>query len=91
MESSGEANRVNVSERTFARIKDFMRCTPRGRVHTKDGRDVDMFFVEGAHEKLLSGEGSKPDGFARRYKIYFQKEMCAFPEFLLADSVKSAT
>ena len=40
MESSGAPNRVNLSERTYSRVKDFVRCTPRGRVVTKDGREV---------------------------------------------------
>jgi class 3 adenylate cyclase len=84
MESSGEANRLNISERTYTRVKDFFRCTPRGKIHTKDGRDVDMYFVEGAHEKLLDDRTTVPPlSFARRYKIYFQKEPKAFPEFLL--------
>lgn len=84
MESSGEANRVNVSERTYARIKDFITCTPRGRVRTKDGREVDMFFAETPHEKLMDERNiSPPPTFARRYRIYFQKEAKAFPEFLL--------
>jgi CheY-like chemotaxis protein len=83
MESSGEANRVNVSDRTWSRIKDFMRCTPRGQVRTKDGREVDMFFVDGPHEKLMTGGTTHPEAFARRYKIYFQKDMKAFPPFLM--------
>ncbi len=84
MESSGEANRVNVSERTYARIKDFIACTPRGRVKTKDGREVDMFFAEGPHEKLMDDRTiGPPPTFARRYRIYFQKQPKAFPEFLL--------
>jgi adenylate cyclase len=84
MESSGAPNRVNLSERTFSRVKDFIRCTPRGRVHTKDGRDVDMFFADGIHEKLVdnSVEGI-PSAFARRYRIYFQQPVRAFPPFLL--------
>jgi len=84
MESSGEANHLNISERTYSRVKDFFRCTPRGKIHTKDGRDVDMYFVEGVHEKLLDDRTTAPPpAFARRYKIYFQKEPKAFPEFLL--------
>jgi CheY-like chemotaxis protein len=83
MESSGEANRVNLSERTYARVKDFMRCTPRGRVKTKDGREVDMFFVDGPHDKLMNAGTLSPEAFARRYKIYFQKDVKAFPPFLM--------
>jgi hypothetical protein len=65
-------------------VKDFIRCTPRGRVKTKDGREVDMFFAESAHEKLMDDRTlAPPPAFARRYKIYFQREAKAFPEFLL--------
>jgi adenylate cyclase len=84
MESSGAPNRVNLSERTYSRVKDFVRCTPRGRVLTKDGREADMFFAEGVHEKLIDeGVEGIPAAFARRYKIYFQQAVRAFPSFLL--------
>jgi class 3 adenylate cyclase len=84
VESSGAPNRVNLSERTYSRVKDFVRCTPRGRVHTKDGREVDMFFADGVHEKLIDpGSSGIPEAFARRYRIYFQQPVRAFPEFLL--------
>ncbi|HTW68228.1 MAG TPA: adenylate/guanylate cyclase domain-containing protein [Bryobacteraceae bacterium] len=84
LESSGAPNRVNLSERTYSRVKDFIRCTPRGRVVTKDGREADMFFADGVHEKLIdsSAEGI-PAAFARRYRIYFQQAVRAFPAFLL--------
>jgi adenylate cyclase len=84
MESSGAPNRVNLSERTYSRVKDFVRCTPRGRVITKDGREADMFFADGVYEKLIdSGVEGIPAAFARRYRIYFQQAVRAFPAFLL--------
>jgi adenylate cyclase len=84
MESSGAPNRVNLSERTYSRVKDFVRCTPRGRVHTKDGRDVDMYFADGIYEKLVdSSVDGIPSAFARRYRIYFQQAVRSFPPFLL--------
>jgi adenylate cyclase len=84
MESSGAPNRVNLSERTYSRVKDFVRCTPRGRVITKDGREADMFFAEGVYDKLIdSGVEGIPAAFARRYRIYFQQPVRAFPAFLL--------
>ncbi|MEQ1885953.1 MAG: adenylate/guanylate cyclase domain-containing protein [Bryobacteraceae bacterium] len=82
MESSGAPNRVNLSERTYSRVKDFISCTPRGQVRIKDGRDVDMYFADGIQPKLLGGEGPIPENFARRYKIYFEREVKAFPSFL---------
>src|SRR3984957_9450521 len=84
MESSGAANRVTLSERTYSRVNDFVRCTPRGRVITKDGREADMFFADGVHEKLIdSGVEGIPAAFARRYRIYFQQPVRPFPAFLL--------
>lgn len=84
LESSGAPNRVNLSERTYSRVKDFIRCTPRGRVTTKDGREVDMFFADGVYDKLIdSVEEGIPAAFARRYRIYFQQPVRAFPGYLL--------
>jgi adenylate cyclase len=84
MESSGAPNRVNLSERTYSRVKDFVRCTPRGRVLTKDGREAEMFFADGVYEKLIdAGVEGIPAAFARRYRIYFKQAVRAFPAFLL--------
>jgi class 3 adenylate cyclase len=84
MESSGAPNRINLSERTYSRVKDFVHCTPRGRVLTKDGREADMYFADGVHEKLIDEDvDGIPRAFARRYKIYFQQAVRAFPQFLL--------
>lgn len=46
MESSGEVGRVNVSETTFATIKDRFLCLHRGKVSAKNKGDIDMYFVE---------------------------------------------
>ncbi len=48
MESSGAPDRVNLSARTFALVKDHIECEPRGPVRTKDGRDLEMFFANRA-------------------------------------------
>jgi len=86
MESSGAAGTINISERTYARVKDFFLCEHRGKVMTKDKREVDMYFVRGVQPSLYS-EGSFA-AFARRYRLYFSEEPPSFPEFLLA-AVKS--
>jgi class 3 adenylate cyclase len=88
MESSGEANRVNLSERTYSRVKDFVACEPRGKVLTKDKREVDMYFANGILPSLLDGSGQiPPRAFVRRYNVYFQKDPPAFPAFLLNPGV----
>ena len=81
MESSGAPNTINISERTYARVKDFFACEHRGKVMTKDKREVDMYFVRGVQPNLVK-DGTFA-AFARRYRLYFAEEPPSFPEFLL--------
>ena len=93
MESSGAPNRINLSERTYSRVKDFFDCEYRGKVLTKDKREVDMYFANGVAPALLEGPiDVAPAAFARRYHIYFQKQPPAFPAALLvqADAKRDA-
>jgi len=84
MESSGEANRINLSERTYSRVKDFFACQHRGKVITKEKRELDMYFADGILPGLLNGSSQiPPPAFARRYNVYFQKDPPAFPAFLM--------
>lgn len=48
MESGGEAGKVNISATTYELIKNEneFTFTYRGKLETKDGRKVDMYFVE---------------------------------------------
>jgi class 3 adenylate cyclase len=46
MESSGAPGKVNVSEVTYALIKDRFECTHRGKVNVKHKDGVEMYFVE---------------------------------------------
>ena len=90
MESSGEAGRINLSERTYSRVKDFFACEPRGKVMTKDKREHDMYFASGILPVLLQTPSdhvppSVPPAFLRRYHVYFQKDPPAFPAFLAAN------
>ncbi len=47
MESSGEVGQVNISESTYALVKDEpgLTFTPRGRVHAKGKGEMEMYFV----------------------------------------------
>jgi adenylate cyclase len=84
MESSGEPNRINLSERTWSRVKDFFECEHRGKVLTKEKREYDMYFANGVLGTLVKdGHESPPPAFVRRYHVYFQKDPPAFPEFLV--------
>ena len=55
MESSGASNRINLSERTHSRVKDFFACEYRGKVMTKDKRELDMYFANGILPELVGG------------------------------------
>jgi class 3 adenylate cyclase/CheY-like chemotaxis protein len=83
MESSGAPGRINLSARTYTRVKDFFACEHRGRVKTKDGNELDMYFVTALSPTLLTDQSnSPPPNFLRRYKTYFQKELVCFPACL---------
>lgn len=85
MESSGAPNRINLSERTHSRVKDFIACEHRGKIQTKDKRELDMYFAEGVLPQLMDDPSRCPaPAFLRRYRTYFQKEPLAFPAFMTA-------
>lgn len=46
MESSSEPGRVNISDTTYALIKDLFKCTYRGKLEVKSKGCVEMYFVE---------------------------------------------
>jgi adenylate cyclase len=56
MESSGEVGRVNISEATYELLKDdpAFQFSPRGKVQAKGKGEVEMWFVEGAGELIVS-------------------------------------
>ncbi len=83
MESSGAPNRVNISASTYSRVKDFFSCEPRGKIKIKDGRKVEMYFVNGVAPDLLEPCTSSLEAFERRYRIYFQRKPNSFPQLLL--------
>ena len=45
MESSSEANRVNISAYTFDLIRHQFECEYRGKIPTKGKGDIDMYFI----------------------------------------------
>ena len=86
MEASSEANRINLSERTYSRVKDFFDCECRGKVLTKEKRELEMYFANGILPALMNGPAAAdatPPAFLRRYNVYFQKDPPAFPAFLV--------
>jgi class 3 adenylate cyclase/CheY-like chemotaxis protein len=51
METSGEAEKVNISGETYEMVKDLFKCVHRGKLPAKGKGDVDMYFVEGRLQK----------------------------------------
>jgi class 3 adenylate cyclase len=84
MESGGLCNRINISEKTYSRVKDFFQCEHRGPVEVKGGRKIDMYCVESLTPRLQEPNcaGGAPEAFRRRYRTYFQKELPAFAKCL---------
>jgi class 3 adenylate cyclase len=54
MESSGEPERVNISEATYQLVKDKFHCIPRGKVLAKGKGEVEMYFVESQRSEQVS-------------------------------------
>lgn len=81
MESSGSPGRINVSEAVHELVCDFFVCEKRGKVTTKDNRDVDMFFVSGITPALIA-DGTH-DAFHRQFRRRFHVDLPAFPAFVL--------
>ena len=87
LESAGESGKINISNSTRERIKDFFYCTARGDIVVKEGTKFPMFFVEGIHADLLDcDENDVPIGLRNRYQVYFEKELMPLPEFMLKNS-----
>lgn len=67
MESGGEPGRVNVSESTYQRIRDFFDCEYRGKMPVKYKGEVDMYFVNGLKEAYHQpGAPHKPNALLLR-------------------------
>ena len=46
MESASETGKVNISGRSYEKIKDRFNCTYRGRINVKNKGEIDMYFVD---------------------------------------------
>ena len=45
VEQAGEADRINISAYTYGLVQDKYDCEYRGKIPIKDGRMIDMYFV----------------------------------------------
>jgi adenylate cyclase len=62
MESSGEVGKVNISEATYARVKDDFNCTFRGEIEAKGKGKLGMWFVSGPKEDNRTSPIAEPFG-----------------------------
>jgi class 3 adenylate cyclase/CheY-like chemotaxis protein len=84
VETCGEPGRINISGFTYARVKDFFRCEKRGAVRIKDGRDIEMYFIDGlSHSLSRDAAIGAREAFIKRYRSYFHEIPRAFPAELV--------
>lgn len=71
MESASEEARINITEDTYNVVNGFFDCENRGKLTTKNGKQVLMYFVNGIVPELSeNGEGKKPNAlFQTRYQL----------------------
>lgn len=76
MESSCEKGRVNVSQSTYFRIRDFFETEPRGKIMAKNKGTVEMYFVKRIWPELSSDpQGFQPNQrFWDRYDIFRNRQ-----------------
>ena len=93
MESGGAPNRITVSEPVYRRVKDFFTFESRGKILTKEKKELETYFVTGIQPGLLMGAGEGgapvPPAFAQRYRTYFGKDLQAFPAFLVSQEARN--
>jgi class 3 adenylate cyclase len=92
LEALGTAGRVNLSNSTYSRVKDFFRCDKREAVQTKEGREVDCYLVNGLSASLLKRpDGHVAEAFKARYRTYFCRDLTVTPTCLREDLVSRGT
>jgi len=76
MESRGVPDRINVSDRTYARVKDFFACSHREQIVGNGEKSFEMYLVDGILPGLLEGVSRGPSAaFSERYQLYFQRPL----------------
>ena len=68
MESAGQIGKVNISDKTYAIIKDFFVCKSRGKIEVKNKGEISMYFVKGIVPELsIDGKGEDPNELFWQY------------------------
>ncbi len=67
MESGGEPGRVNVSDNTYQKIRDYFECEYRGKMPVKYKGEIDMYFVNRLKEEYcVAGTTCQPNSLLLR-------------------------
>ncbi len=72
IENKGEAGKVNISETTYQHVRDFFKCTYRGKVPAKNIGDINMYFVE----RILPEFSDDEEGYIPN--AIFKKELAKY-------------
>jgi len=59
LETSGEAGAINISESTYQIVKDYFKCTFRGKIPAKNIGEINMYFIE----RILPEYSEDEEGF----------------------------
>jgi len=72
LESSGEVGTINISESTYQFIKDYFKCTYRGKIPAKNIGEINMYFVERILPEFSEDEeGYSPNAAFRKILASF--------------------
>jgi class 3 adenylate cyclase len=62
LESESEAGNVNISESTFAHVRDYFECSSRGKVEAKNKGKIEMYYVNAVKRKYsFNNDGRRPN------------------------------
>ena len=52
LEKASEPGRINLSEETFQKIKNYFNCSFRGEISIKNKKDLNMYFIDGIKDEF---------------------------------------
>lgn len=69
MESSGLAEKINISGDTYHFVKDFFECEYRGKIAAKNKGHIDMYLVNGIKKEFSTEEGLPNSKFFEKMRL----------------------
>lgn len=71
MEVGSDVGKINISGTTYELVKDYFKCTYRGKMPVKHKNDIDMYFVDGfLPQYSIDSNGKKPN---KKFKLAIGK------------------